>query len=59
MKTYKSPQITEYSFFPSDIIAVSIINGGSAGQDTPVQVKDDNSFSTDWGNVFTDEDIYE
>lgn len=54
MKTYLSPQITEYLCHPSDIIAVSIIDGGSADQDTPVQVREDNVFSSDWDNVFAD-----
>ena len=59
MKTYQSPQITEYSYFPSVIIAVSVIGGGSADQDTSVQIKDDSPFSTDWVDVFTHEGIDE
>ena len=55
METYYSPQITVNLCQPSDIIAVSIINGGFADQDTPVQVKEDNDFFFDWGDVLVNE----
>ena len=56
MKTYSCPQITENLCQPSEIIALSIIDGGSASQDIPVQVKEDNTFTFDWGDMFAGEE---
>ena len=56
MKTYSRPQITIDLCSPSEIIALSLVAGGAADQDTPVQVK--NYYIIDiWGDSFnTDED---
>ena len=55
MKTYSCPQMIVDDAQPSNIIAVSIISGESANQDIPVQVKEDNTFSKDWCDLFADE----
>lgn len=57
MKKYSCPQITEYMDQPSDIIAVSIIDGGSADEETPVQGRD-NEFMTDWNDMFADKNRF-
>ena len=56
MKTYMCPQIIEDLCHSIDIIAVSLIDGGSASQDIPVQVKENNEFSFCWGDTYEDED---
>lgn len=53
MKKYSCPLIIEYLDEPIDFIAVSIIDGGTADEDTPVQGRD-NEFMTDWGEAFSD-----
>ena len=55
MKSYISPQIDEIQSLPSTIIAVSVIKGGTANPENPVQVKEEPSFSFKWDNVFSDE----
>ena len=54
MKEYSCPQITEYMDQPSDIIAVSIIDGGSADEEIPIQGRDNNFIVTDWNDMFAD-----
>lgn len=56
MKTYSVPKITIDLCQVSDIIALSIIDGGSADPDISVQVKEDNAFAIDWGDVLVDEE---
>lgn len=55
MKTYSCPKMIVDDAQPSNIIAVSIISGESANQDIPVQVREDNTFSKDWSDLFADE----
>ena len=54
MKTYSCPHITVNLCNPADIMALSIIIVGSADQDIPVQVKEQNTFFKDWSDIFAD-----
>jgi len=56
MKTYSCPQIIIDLCYPSEIIALSLIDGGAADQDIPVQVKENSTFASDWGDIFAGND---
>lgn len=56
MKRYYSPQLKELLSCTSTIIAVSVINGGSADKDTPIQVNEDSFFEIDWGGAIFEND---
>ena len=54
MITYISPQISSIWTLPATIIAVSVIDGGSANQEIPIQVKEEDFFHCDWDNFFAE-----